>query len=128
MKTTAKIEEYVIDNGEVWLKSAHPPLIGNGLKHICGPGDALAIAYVGDILLKVGSAKSVGGQSAKLRQQCEIFDEGELQLITFPVTPETVAELNLCLRYSGRVAHLIERLTEIGKLYPGRSTDATTPD
>ncbi len=123
-----RIEEFVIEHGDVWLKSAQAPLIGNGLKHVCGANDLLAIAYVGDLLLKVGSTESVEAHSAKLRQQCEMFDMGELQVVSFPVTPETVSELNLCRSYSGRVAHLVERLTEIGKQYPERSTSAVIPD
>jgi hypothetical protein len=119
MTRTARVDEYVIEHGDVWLKSAVPPMIGTGLTHVCRASDMLAIAYVGDRLLKVGASKSVEAQAPKLRQQCEIFDEGDLQLVSFPVTPETVAELNLCLQYSGRVANLIERLIEIGKAYPG---------
>ncbi|MNL63802.1 hypothetical protein D3C87_1879680 [compost metagenome] len=43
----------------------------------------------------------------------------DVTIVRFPVSPETVAELNLCARNTTRAGSIVEHLTAIGHANPG---------
>jgi hypothetical protein len=114
---------YVIRHGDVWRQSGNPGLVGNGLHHVCDGTGELAVAYQGDVLLKVGGASSVDAwldaNREKFEQMREMLagmgeDDDELVVLKLPVSQAIVDELNLCVAISGRVARLRENLERIG--------------
>ena len=107
---------YVIEHGDVWLK----PEVRRGeraqsfstLAHVCRGSEDLAVAIVDDAMVKCGSAASV---DAWRRKNEGVFD---IVVVSFPVSPETVAELNACVENGNRAATLAERFAEIGAANP----------
>lgn len=100
---------YVIQYGDVWR-------LANGqhenMAHVCDGTEELAVAMLDDVMVKTGSAKSV---ESWVKQKC---GDSDITIIRFPVSEETVSELNLCANNSTRAAHLIENLTKIGSENP----------
>lgn len=118
---------YVIEHGDLWYRDSKPSMIGNGLRHVCGPHDEIAIAHDGDMLLKAGSAASVdvwySKNKAKMEKMAEVMaDSGhegfEVTIVRLPISQETVEEMNACISISGRVRKLAENLERIGQADP----------
>jgi len=118
---------YVIEHGDLWYRETKPSRLSNGLRHVCSGSDEIAIAHDGEVLLKAGSAASVGAwheaNRDKLRMMAEAMadmgDDGfEVIIVRLPVSPETVEEMNACIAISGRVARLEENLARIGASDP----------
>lgn len=123
---------YVIRHGDVWKMRSRPALPGSlsdGLEHVCDGTGEMAVAYQGDVLLKVGSAASVEdwfeGNRAKFDQMREMLldmgeddDDLEVVVIRVPVSQEIVDEINRCIAISGRVARFRENLERIGVADP----------
>ncbi|NTF17356.1 hypothetical protein G6L37_02870 [Agrobacterium rubi] len=118
---------YVIEHGDVWYRERKPSPMSNGLRHVCDGTQEIAIAHDGEVLLKVGSAASVDDwyskNAAKLVAMSEAMgrmgeDGFEVVIVRLPVSPETVAEMNACIAYSGRVAKLADNLASIGAADP----------
>lgn len=107
---------YVLEHGDVWKLPDNPlksSLLSPSKTHVCGGTEELAIAMLDDTMLKLGSASSV---EAWVEKKGAGFD---IVIIRFPVSPETVEELNLCASNSTRAASIVENLTKIGKANPG---------
>lgn len=115
---------YVIEHGDVWfVRPDRLPgaiALGMGKTHICGPHDMLAIVFdeQDGTLHKHGRSEPVEKWADRTRAALTAGGQPELAealvMVSFPVLPETVAELNACTSGSGRVMRLRERLTEIG--------------
>nr|WP_250807533.1 hypothetical protein [Neorhizobium tomejilense] len=114
---------YVIEHGDVWFEqdAARRPGLFTGKTHVCDGTEELAIALCDDVMLKCGSARSV---EAWIAAKGQGFD---ITLVRFPVSPETVAELNACLENSTRAAHIIEILESIGRTNPSISPSRGFP-
>lgn len=100
-----KEDLYYIDHGDVWHRiSGHP-------KRVCDGTAQLGIAYSEDTLFKAGSERSVLDWIQKTKGKDTGF---EIEAVFFPVSEATINELNLCLMYTGRVAHILRNLEAIG--------------
>lgn len=116
--------KYEISNGDVWFRpkaDGRGPGMFSTLKHICRGSEDLAIAILDDCMVKCGEAVAVENWVAK---NSGVFD---VTVVRFPVSEETVAELNACAENSNRAAILIERLTEIGNSNPELSARPRYP-
>jgi hypothetical protein len=49
------MDTYVIEHGDVWLKSDAKTVLSSGLTHVCRGSEQLAIAFIDDQLLKMGN-------------------------------------------------------------------------
>jgi len=115
---------YVIRGDAVWYVYASVSFgTGSGPDpvRICDTSQNLAAAVDVDtgILHKHGLEDNVAGW---LHQAQKAFRDGghpqladDLVMYSFPVTPETVEELNACIGSSGRAARIAERLARIGQ-------------
>ncbi|MCS4089381.1 hypothetical protein [Rhizobium sp. BK176] len=106
---------YFIEHGDVWsytTQPGRPSYVGPNSRHVCDGTEELAIALVGDTMMKHGSAKSVDAWAEK---KASGFD---VTIIRFPVSPETVEELNKCATNTTRAASIVARLEDIGKSRP----------
>lgn len=107
---------YVIRHGDVWWKAREETPLSSGLEHVCGAHDQLAVAWIDDRLLKMGSEKSVKAWLAKNGQFA--IGDGDVLSVFFPVSEATVGELNNCLANGSRVTGLLDRLEAIGVADP----------
>jgi len=109
-----EIWPYLLHRGEVIYSSSVHTL------NICKETDLLAVMYdvEGGVLHKHGAASRVRQAHARVASAfvAQGFDElaQSLEIVEFPVTPETIEELNACIAISGRVLGIKERLGEIG--------------
>jgi hypothetical protein len=109
---------YVIEHGDVWklpenaLKSS---VLYPTKTHVCDGTEDLAIAMLDDTMVKHGSARNV---EAWIEKKGAGFD---ITIIRFPVSPETVDELNKCAVNTTRAASIVETLTRIGIANPSLS-------
>jgi hypothetical protein len=106
---------YFIEHGDVWIYTTKPgrqSFIGPNSKHVCDGTEELAIALIGETMMKHGSAKSVDAWADK---KAADFD---VTIIRFPVTPETVDELNKCATNTTRAASIVANLEAIGTSRP----------
>jgi hypothetical protein len=106
------VDNYVIEHGDVWLKSTSKTFLSSGLTHVCRGSEQLAIAFIDDRLLKLGSEASVRAWVEKNR--LKVIGDGEIVVVSMPVADATVAELNACLANPHRVKALIDNLTKLG--------------
>lgn len=107
---------YVIEHGDVWRLPDNPlrsPLLSPSKAHVCDGTEELAIAMLDDTMVKHGSASSV---EAWVEKKGAGFD---IAIIRFPVSPETVEELNRCVVNTTRAASIVDNLTTIGNATPG---------
>ncbi|MCV9964953.1 hypothetical protein OIU34_23955 [Pararhizobium sp. BT-229] len=107
---------YVIEHGDVWSvpeNSINSPLLMPNRTHVCDGTEDLAIALLDDTMLKHGSAAAVEAWVEKKAAGIDVT------IIRFPVSPETVAELNLCARNTTRAASIVDNLMAIGHANPG---------
>lgn len=113
---------YIIQHGDVWKRSSTG---FGGLQHVCDGSGELAIAYQGDVLLKVGEASKVDewldlnrNRFQSMRDMLEAMgedgDDLDVVVVKVPVSQDIVDEINRCVAISGRVARLRENLTKIG--------------
>lgn len=113
---------YIIQYGDVWKRSSTG---FEGLQHVCDGSGELAIAYQGDVLLKVGEASKVDewldlnrNRFQSMRDMLEAMgedgDDLDVVVVKVPVSQDIVDEINRCVAISGRVARLRENLTKIG--------------
>lgn len=106
---------YFIEHGDVWIyttKPGRPSFLGTNSRHVCDGTEELAIALIGDTMMKHGSAKSV---DAWAETKAAGFD---VTIIRFPVSPETVEELNKCALNTTRAASIVAKLESIGAARP----------
>ncbi|MBY3433538.1 hypothetical protein HFN89_05195 [Rhizobium laguerreae] len=106
---------YFIEHGDVWIRTseaAKPSFIGTNARHVCDGTEELAIALIGETMMKHGSAKSV---DAWAKGKAAAFD---VTIVRFPVSPETVDELNKCAANTTRAASIVAKLTAIGEVRP----------
>jgi hypothetical protein len=107
---------YIIEHGDVWIRTHEAGKLDNGLRHVCGANDELAIAYGEDTIFKLGSASGV---EAFMRKNAGSgFD---ITVVSFPVSEATVAELNACHANNARIRDLLENLGRIGDADPSIS-------
>jgi hypothetical protein len=106
------VDRYVIEHGDVWLKSDVKAILSSGLQHVCRGSEQLAIAFIDDQLLKMGSEASVRSWVDKNR--LKVIGDGEIMVVAMPVADATVAELNACKENPSRVRKLIDNLTRLG--------------
>lgn len=132
---------YVIRHGDVWKtpnRPARAASLSERLEHVCDGTGEMAVAYQGDVLLKVGSAASVEDwferNRAKFDQMREVLldmgeddDDLEVVVIRVPVSQDIVDEINRCIAISGRVAHFREHLERIGEADPSLIDRPTYP-
>lgn len=107
---------YVIEHGDVWRLPENPltsSLLSPSKTHVCDVTEELAIAMLDDTIVKHGSASNV---EAWVEKKGAGFD---ISIIRFPVSPETVEELNRCAVNTTRGALIVENLTKIGNANPG---------
>ena len=103
---------YFIEFGDVWRIRAgggRPSVMANDRRHVCDGTGQLAVAMLEDMILKTGSAEDV---DEWVRRKAGGAD---VTVIRFPVTPETVEELNACVANSTRGPALVENLGRIGR-------------
>ena len=125
------MREYVIEHGDVWLREVvtdtgrRSPVRGlTPLTHVCDGTGMLAVAFDAEdgTLHKTGKAEDVSAWAAvSARKFADSgFDAiaGALTVVSFPISPETVAELNALRATTGRVLRLTERLSEIAEACP----------
>lgn len=94
---------YEVRHGDVW----------NGDRHIADGSGLLAAAIDGEgIIHKHGDADSVSAWRSKAQTLI-----GDIEVVSFPVTPETVALLNWSAARSGSGNHFKERLELISAHY-----------
>ncbi|TLX15870.1 hypothetical protein [Rhizobium sp. MHM7A] len=110
------MDRYVIEHGDVWLKSETKTVLSSGLQHVCRGSEQLAIAFIDDQLLKMGSEASVRSWVEKNR--LKVIGDGEIIVVSMPVAEATVAEFNACKENPNRVKALIENLTRLGVADP----------
>lgn len=101
---------YYIEFGDVWKRNA----AGGTPDHVCDANGELAVAMADGVMYRNGSAEAVERWYAA-KGAASGFD---IEIVRFPVTPETVEELNLCSGNSTRAQHLLERLKAIGEADP----------
>jgi hypothetical protein len=122
---TDNVGPFVIAHGDVWKRTSGRTFAGGGLTHVCDGTGEMAVAYQGDVLLKVGSADAVDawhvanrGKFDLMREMLSSNDEGhddlEVVVVKVPVSQPIIDEINLCVAISGRVAKLRENLVKIG--------------
>lgn len=118
---------FVIEHGDLWKRRSGRPLVGSGLDHVCDGTGEFAVAYQGDILLKIGSASSVDSWLDANREKFESMramleemgeQDSDVVVLKLPVSQAIVDEVNRCVAISGRVARLEEHLEQIGVDYP----------
>ena len=119
---------YYIEHGDLWIRDGSPRLPGlSGLlsgRHVCRGSEEVAIAFDSDdgTLHKRGNASMVQSWADETRRKFTDmgFDDlaRALTVITFPVTPETVAELNACAQITGRVLRLADNLSKLLDTHP----------
>lgn len=96
-----------------------------GSQHVCDGTGELAVAYQGDVLLKVGEASKVDEwldlnrnrfQSMRdiLEAMGEDGDDLDVVVVKVPVSQDIVDEINRCVAISGRVTRLRDNLEKIG--------------
>lgn len=113
---------YVIQHGDVWKRSSTG---FGGLQHVCDGSGELAVAYQGEVLLKIGEASRVDewldlnrDRFRSMRDMLEAMREDgdalEVVVVKVPVSQDIVAEINRCVAISGRVARLRDNLEKIG--------------
>lgn len=106
---------YVIEHGDVW-RVAPGKRLANGFSsnktHVCDGTAELAVAMTDDVMLKHGSAEAVDDWVSKKAAGIDVT------VFRFPVSPETVRELNLCAENTTRAAHIVANLTRIGAETP----------
>lgn len=124
---------YSIEHGDVWHSAGNPRLAGAaamglsdpGRRHVCDGSQWLAVAYDGEdgTLHKHGEASKVEAWADATRRR---FSEAGFEdlaagimTLSFPVSEETVAELNACVSSTGRVLKLPERFAALGEANPG---------
>jgi hypothetical protein len=105
---------YVIAHGDVWRNRGENRLTGGpDLAHVCDGTGEMAIAYDGEVLMKVGEAKAVREWCDRARAKAPgLLDD--LAMASFPVSEATVSLINDCVERSGLVAKLPKLLDEIG--------------
>lgn len=113
------MDKYVIEHGDVWLKSEVKTSLSSGLQHVCRGSERLAIAFIDDVLLKMGSAASVTLWVEKNRSK--VLGDGDIVVVEMPVAEATVSELNACKANPHRVVKLIDNLTKLGVADPALS-------
>jgi hypothetical protein len=106
------VDSYVIEHGDVWFKSATKTVLSSGLTHVCRGSEQLAIAFIDDQLLKMGSEVSVRLWVEKNR--LNVIGDGEIVVVSMPVAEATVDEMNACKANPNRVKALVENLTRLG--------------
>lgn len=114
---------YYIEHGDLWIRDDGPALPGLSgaprCKHVCSGNEEVAIAFDSDdgTLHKRGKADWVQAWTNETRRKLASmgFDDlaRSLTVISFPVTPETVVELNACAQISGRVLKLADNLSRL---------------
>lgn len=120
----SNIGNYVVEHGDVWFEPNDGPARISGFAnktHVCDGSEELAIAIVDDAMVKCGNARSV---ETWVERRAAGFD---VTIIRFPVSIETVAELNACLHNSTRARSLVDHLTEIGRNNPGLAAKRSYP-
>lgn len=109
---------YVIRYGDLWHVTK------TGERHVCDGSQEVAVAYDAEngTLIKHGSLTRVQEYAAQARR---VFCEGghedlalAIEVVSFPVSEETVAELNACVATTGRVLKLPEALARIASERP----------
>ena len=116
---------YVIRHGDVWLTE------GMGGNHVADGSGQMAVAFDDDgVLMKHGEASRVSAYAEKAEKALSHAmgdDAPRITVLSFPVTPETIAELNACTAASGRVMTLERRLAAMGGVGgPGAAVEAST--
>lgn len=110
---------YVIEHGDVWFREGSRTILNTGLRHVCDSNGELAIAYAGDTMLHMGSAKSVDAWFQKKGIQYMMIDDSDpVEIVRFPVCKETVYEMNRMSGNPNRVSILLDTLTKIGEARP----------
>jgi len=119
---------YYIEHGDLWIRDSStrlPGLAGRPSgRHVCSGSEEVAVCFDSDdgTLHKRGKAEMVQAWADDTRRRfTEMgFDEmaRSLTVITFPVTPETVAELNACSEITGRVLKLADNLARLLETRP----------
>lgn len=108
---------YRIEYGDAWYVS------DADRRHVCDGSQFLAVAFDAEdmVLHKHGRAERVEAWADKTRKMFTEAGHGELAemivVLAFPVTPETISELNACIATTGRIAGLQKRLEEIGRVH-----------
>jgi hypothetical protein len=120
---TEKTGPYVIAHGDVWWRSTATGRNSFGLsddRHVCDGTQMLAVAYDAEdgILHKHGSEDSVRAWAERTGKKFieSGFEEmaQAIVVVGFPVSPESVAELNACVATTGRVLRIAERIEALG--------------
>ena len=129
MQKQADLEgPYVIRHGDLW----HVARGAEG-RHVCDGSQEVAVAFDSEdgTLLKHGSHSRVQEWADKTRKT---FVEGgfpdlaaTITVISFPVSPETVDELNACAATTGRVLKLADNLGKLAESCPGLLTRPRYP-
>lgn len=119
---------YYIEHGDLWIRDRSPRLpdlagLPSG-RHVCSGSDEVAVCFDSEdgTLHKHGKAEMVQAWADETRRKfTEMgFDEmaRALTVISFPVTPETVAELNACSEITGRALKLADNLSKLLETHP----------
>lgn len=127
--------KYVIEFGDLYFHDF--PVAGGasgGKRRVCGPSEMMAIAYDSNegTLYKHGTATGVEAWAVKTRAAyCDTGFEDfadAIVVISFPIAPATVAELNACLETTTRVAFIVENLGAIARDNPDIVQPPRIPD
>lgn len=104
---------YLLIKGKVYFSTSSRML------EICGENDRLALVYDANdgVLLKHGEKSHVNSDYDCMVKAFATGGYSEfaasLELVEFPISPETIEELNACIGVTGRVLRLKERLAAI---------------
>lgn len=118
---------YVIVHGDLWYEESglrQDGPLGPQRRHVCDGTGEIGVAYdagSGTLHKHGESARVQRWASATRRKFSGAGYEDmarDIVVISFPVTPETVAELNACVATTGRVATLQARLTRLLETRP----------
>ena len=110
---------YEMKFGDVWFRESPETPMNTGLRHVCDGSGELAIAYQADVMLRMGSVKSVRAWFDKRAAMCMADDESApVEIVAFPVCQETVEEMNRMHANPNRVTKLLETLAAIGEVRP----------
>lgn len=119
---------YYIEGGDLWRREGGSVASGLGgaprSRHVCRGSDDVAVAFDSEdgTLHKCGRADMVQAWAAAARSRFieAGFEEmaKAITVISFSVTPETVAELNACVEVSGRVLKLAGNLARLQEENP----------
>lgn len=118
---------YFIEHGDLWLRPSGPAVKGPlapGPTHVCDGTGEIGIAFDSEdgTLHRRGEASKVHEWADKTRRKFAEngFDDmaRAITVISFPVTPETVAELNACAEITGRVLKLADNLSKLLETHP----------